>query len=115
MVQNGADSARVLVPNMDGVMDEIKDLEAPENLQEINTGSSERAFKIIDAAIFAMIYSFIIFWVVILFRGGFDGMKEALDEEKYKFHELDESTEINEILYYPIDSKDSCEGSFISD
>ena len=32
MVQNGAESARALVPNMDGVMDEIKDLEAPENL-----------------------------------------------------------------------------------
>ena len=104
MVQNGADSARALVPNMDGVMDEIKDLEAPENLQEVKTGSSGRAFKIIGAAIFAVIYSFILFWVVILFRGGFNGMKEAPDEEKYEFHESGEPTEINEILYYPIDS-----------
>jgi len=51
-----------------------------------------------------VIYSFILFWVVILFRGGFNGMKEAPDEEKYEFHESDEPTEIKEILYYSIDS-----------
>lgn len=38
------------------------------------------------AAIFTVIYSFVLFWVIVLLKGGFSSMKEeAGEEEKIEF------------------------------
>mgnify|MGYP006907118855 CR=1 FL=1 len=76
-VQNVAETERNLNPILDAIADEVKDLEAPENPVEIKSEASpSRAIKIIGSGVFALIYSFILFWVIILFKGGFSSLND---------------------------------------